>query len=93
MAKKFEIKPNTGALFKNNDKQSDNSPDYKGEGHIEGAGEIWINAWLKESKNGVKYFSFSFKPKDVARKPGSGGARPSVRDELADEIPFSPEVR
>ena len=74
MAKKFEIKPNTGALFRNNDKQSENSPDYKGEGHIDGAGEIWINAWLKESKSGIKYFSFSVKPKQ--ERAANQGSRP-----------------
>jgi hypothetical protein len=35
-----------------------------------------------------KYLSLALKPKEQARKPGPGGARPSLKDKLEDEIPF-----
>lgn len=60
----YEIKDNTGSLFKNDRKASDTHPDYNGSAKIAGV-EYWISAWLKEGKDGgKKFFSFSFKPKE-----------------------------
>jgi uncharacterized protein (DUF736 family) len=78
-----------GALFKNDDKQGDKSPDYRGELNVGGT-EYWLSAWLRTSKKSDrKYFSLAVKPKEQRqRSAGPGGARPSLKDELADEIPF-----
>lgn len=59
MADKFEIKPNTGNIFKNDKKGNDKAPDYKGTVNIEGK-ELEIALWVKEGKKG-KYFSVAFK--------------------------------
>ena len=53
---------NTGALFKA-DKKSDKHPDYTGNCEINGV-HIWMSAWIKTSKNGQKFMSFSFNPKE-----------------------------
>ena len=53
---------NTGALFKA-DKKSDRHPDYTGNCEINGV-HIWMSAWTKTSKNGQKFMSFSFNPKE-----------------------------
>ena len=53
---------NTGALFKA-DKKSDKHPDYTGNCEINGV-HIWMSAWTKTSKNGQKFMSFSFNPKE-----------------------------
>ena len=55
----METKQNTGAIFKNNNKTKDTQPDYRGKVNVEGK-ELEISLWLKESKQGVKYFSASF---------------------------------
>jgi hypothetical protein len=85
---KFVLKPGYGQLFRNTDKQTETDRDYKGEAHVEGFGEVWISGWKKTTKNGDPFLSLSIKPKEAVRKPGSGGARPSLKDELADEVPF-----
>lgn len=54
---------NRGVLFKNNDKETDNHPDYKGHGNLDGV-DCWLSAWIKESKAGEKYMSLSMKPKE-----------------------------
>jgi hypothetical protein len=78
----FELKPGQGSLFKNDDKQGENSPDYKGSINVDGT-EFWLNAWIKTSKKGSKYMSLSVKPK-VEKVDRS---RP-LREELNDEIAF-----
>ena len=49
---------NSGALFKNTEKQTDNHPDYKGQINVAGT-DYWISSWLKTSSKGVKYMSLS----------------------------------
>jgi hypothetical protein len=60
--KKFDDS-NRGALFKNNRKDGDASPDYRGEINVGGV-EHWINGWIKQSKKGEKYMSLSVRAKD-----------------------------
>lgn len=57
----------SGALFKNDKKETEKHPDYKGSCEIEGT-EYWVSSWLNESKNGRKYLSLKFSPKDGAPK-------------------------
>lgn len=78
----YELKPNTGSLFKNDEKESENHPDYKGQALINGV-PMWISAWIKETKEGKKFFSFSFREKTAKPQPvkESGPFKP-------DSIPF-----
>lgn len=57
-----EQKDMTGVLFRNDRKTQPNHPEYTGNCTIDGK-PFWINAWLKEGKNG-KFFSFSFRARD-----------------------------
>lgn len=59
---------NHGVLFRARDKKSDKSPDYTGSAEVDGV-EYRMSAWVKESKQGLKFFSISFTPKDEARQP------------------------
>ncbi len=52
----MQQKNNTGAIFKNDFKEKDSHPDYRGKVIIDGA-EKEIALWLNESKKGTKYFS------------------------------------
>jgi hypothetical protein len=59
----YEQKNDSGSLFRNDRRESDSHPEYRGDGIVNGEA-VWINAWVKESKKtGKKFFSLSFKPK------------------------------
>lgn len=60
----FTHKPNSGALFRNKKHEKDTHAEYTGEALIEGV-EMWLSAWVNETKSGEKYFSIKFKPKDA----------------------------
>jgi uncharacterized protein (DUF736 family) len=55
----MEQKNDSGALFKNDKKATDNHPDYTGKAIIEGQ-QYNLSAWVKTSKTGTKYMSLSF---------------------------------
>lgn len=78
---------NRGALFKNEDKQQDNHPDYRGNVNVDGK-EFWLDAWIRTSKAGKKYMSLSIKPKLQSDRgsPPTGG-RSDQRKPLNDEWP------
>ena len=53
-------KINTGVLFKNNKKESEKHPDYKGEVNVDG--QIYeLAMWSRTSQNGTDYFSVAIK--------------------------------
>lgn len=84
----YEPKDLTGSLFKNDRKESDNHPDYKGSVLIDGV-EYWQSAWIKTDRNGNKYMSQSFKPKDADQRGSYARqepARAATYDD--DEVPF-----
>ena len=73
----------SGALFKNDKKETDKHPDYKGSCEIEGT-EYWLSAWLNTSGKGVKYLSLKFSPKDGEKQ----AAPKHVADDDFDDAPF-----
>ena len=82
----FEQKDNSGALFKNKRKETDTQPDYNGTAMIGGV-EYYMNAWLKESKAGEKYFSFSFKQKNEAGRSAVAAAREILQPGKQEALP------
>lgn len=72
---------NSGALFKNDKKESEKHPDYKGSINVDGT-DYWLSAWLKTSKQGTKFMSLSVSPKDA--KPAK--SKPQADD--FDDAPF-----
>ena len=58
---------NSGALFRNDKKETEKHPDYKGSLNVDGT-DYWLSAWLKESKEGKKFMSLSVQPKDGQAK-------------------------
>ena len=87
----METKQNTGAIFKNNNKTKDTQPDYRGKVNVEGK-ELEISLWLKESKQGVKYFSASFqepyvKPAAPMSETMSNNIAASIEQTIND-LPF-----
>jgi hypothetical protein len=69
-----------GVLFKNDRKDSDRHPDYKGNAEVDGV-HYWLSAWIKDGKSG-KFMSLAFTP-----KTDTGEQRP-VRTPAHTETPF-----
>ena len=83
----YEPKPGSFSLFKNDRKEKDSHPDYKGDGLALDGTPVWVSAWLKEGKNG-KFMSCSMQAKQAQEsKP-----RQSKADNFDDsgDIPFNP---
>jgi hypothetical protein len=85
----YELKDGQGSLFKNDRKESENHPDYRGEINVDGQ-LYWLSAWIKEGKKG-KFMSLSAKPKDDI---GSNSKPPKEKlpgnmQDMDDEIPFA----
>jgi len=78
---------NEAVLFPNEDKQSERSPDFKGQGKIDSQ-HYWVSAWKKTSRDGTKkYLSLSFKPKQA--KDIKGAVQQAAQDnDLNDDIPW-----
>jgi len=81
----FQMKPGSGSLFKNDRKDGDNAPDYKGSIVDPEGNEFWLNGWRKTSTRGVTYLSLSMKPKTDAPAQNKPSATPA---EMSDQIPF-----
>jgi uncharacterized protein (DUF736 family) len=55
-----------GVLFKNERKEKDTHPDYKGSAEVGGV-EYWLSSWIKVGKGGAKFMSLSFTAKEEAK--------------------------
>lgn len=74
----------SGVLFKNDRKEKDSHPDYKGSINV-GGQEFWLSAWIKTGAKG-KFMSLSAKAKEDAPKQEQKGKKSARRDD--DEAPF-----
>ena len=83
-------KTNKGAFFKNDDKESDTHPDYKGSLNVGGV-EYWIDGWINTADSGRKYMSLKVKPTEKkASNQKSNEQKPASRSRRDDydEPPF-----
>ena len=86
----METRINTGAIFKNDNKKTDNHPDYKGKVNVNGK-EMEVALWMKTSAKGVKFFSVSFSEPFVKSETQINGTlkQPSyVSLDAKDDLPF-----
>jgi uncharacterized protein (DUF736 family) len=81
----METKTNTGAIFKNDKKQKETHPDYRGKINVEGK-ELEIALWLKESAKGMKYFSVSISEPYTPEQPAQREQAPIKTND--DDLPF-----
>jgi len=84
----YENKPNTGAMFKNENKTTDKHPDYTGVYYNEKAEKMSAAMWLNESGKGVKYFSFQ--ASEWREKSEKATEAPAAQSTPAtdDDLPF-----
>ena len=86
--------PNSGTLGKNQrQRPNTKDPGYSGACEIEGV-DYWISGWVKDGREGSKFFSLAFKRKDAPKTPAPAPAAPaaSATPEAApyedEEVPF-----
>jgi uncharacterized protein (DUF736 family) len=72
---------NSGVLFRNDRKQSENSPDYSGALNVGGT-EFQLSGWIKTSKNGTKFMSLAI------REPSATTSKPADQKAHDDEVAF-----
>lgn len=79
-----QARDNSGVLFKNDKKETEKHPDYKGSILINGT-DYWLSAWIKEGKSG-KFMGLAVSPKEAqqqAPKPASKRV-----EDMDDSVPF-----
>jgi hypothetical protein len=64
---------NAGVLFKNDNKQSDEHADYRGEVNAAGV-DYWLDGYVRTSKKGVKFIAFRLKLKQHDSAAGASEA-------------------
>ena len=78
---------NRWTLNKNDRKEKDTHPDYKGSLNVDGV-DYWIDGWIKDGANG-KFISGALKPKEARSGAQPAQAQAASRfDDLDEETPF-----
>ncbi len=83
----YEIKPNTGSIFKNFKKQTEKQPDFRGECLINGVA-MWVSAWKNADKNNNAWFSLAFSKKEEKPVDKHTEAKANAFQPVDDDIPF-----
>tara|TARA_Y100000034_G_C6908939_1_gene422718 strand:- start:2348 stop:2620 length:273 start_codon:yes stop_codon:yes gene_type:complete len=83
---------NSGALFKNNKRRNENSPNYTGESnvvcpHCGCATDYWLSAWIKTMRGKTeKFMSLAFTSKDEQKQ--NQKSEQKFDNDFDDDIPF-----
>jgi hypothetical protein len=80
----MEKKDNSGVLFKNDKKESEKHPDYKGNITV-GGQDYWLSAWIKEGKSG-KFMGLAVSPKEEYKPKTSERSKTTNFDD--SDLPF-----
>lgn len=91
----YTKRPGDFSLWKNDRKTDQKHPDYKGDGVSPDGEECWINAWVKETKTGKKFFSISIQRKGFDASQPQLESPPLQQQKLGlsqqqveDDLPF-----
>jgi len=91
----YEARDNTGTLWKNDRRTTDNHPNAKGDCLIDGKW-YWVSAWTKRKQDGSPFQSLSFTPKDdrPAQQPTDQRMDADNRASMAAQAPsdFDSEI-
>jgi uncharacterized protein (DUF736 family) len=81
---------NRGVLFRNDKKETEKHPDFTGSIDVGGV-DHYLSGWIKESKQGKKFFSLSVKAKQETAQKAVQAAKQqfSPQDDFEDDIPFN----
>ena len=79
----YEMRNNSGSMFKNQRKEKDTHPDMAGEIMVDGK-VYWLNGWRKIDKNGNPWYSVSVNEKKDRPQDGQTRSAPNTDD----TIPF-----
>jgi hypothetical protein len=77
---------NRWTLDKNDRKEKETHPDYKGSLNVDGV-DYWLDGWIKESANG-KFISGTIKPKGAANGRPAPQQPAAFDTDLDDDVPF-----
>ena len=82
----YEPKPGQGSIFKNDKKEQEKHPDYKGSLVTPDGQECWVAMWVKRPEGKAPFFSVSLQLKEV--KPAEPA--PIVHEAVVvkDDLPF-----
>jgi hypothetical protein len=79
---------NSGTLGKNQRREKDSHPTHTGQCTVDGK-RFWISAWVKDGRDGSKFFSLAFKPMEQRQeKAPPRQPDPPPPSDFDDEIPF-----
>ena len=97
MSEPRKVRDNSGAIWRNRKKKTENHPDMTGEATI-GGKSYWVSGWTRESAQGNKYLSLAFKgkapkpdyvaPKSTAQIGGHQEREPGSDDEKQEDMPW-----
>lgn len=59
----YQQKDNSGAIFKNDDKQQDTHADYRGSAVVDGV-DYFVDVWVNTAESGRRYMSLRLKRKE-----------------------------
>lgn len=80
--------PDSGALFKNNFKDNERKPDFKGDGMFNGVA-FEVAAWERKDKNGNTFYSLKFsEPFKKEVNEQSNTKQSFTITETEDPLPF-----
>jgi len=80
---------NKGAIWKNEKRETDKHPHFKGNANIDGV-EYWVSAWKRDENAKPKSpaLKFSFERKDETHAKGMESAKAAADPLDSEEIPF-----
>ena len=84
----YEHKDGSFTLFKNDKKETENQPDYKGQGKDLDGNEIWVSAWIKTPNGGGKFMSCSIQLKQSKSETKPGANVPQHEYDDGQSDPF-----
>lgn len=84
----FEQKPGQGSLFKNDKKTTEKHPDYTGNWTNANGDKCNVAAWLKTSKNGVKFMSLNIETEPYNQDPKSPADSFYDNSGADEDVPF-----
>ena len=78
-----QTRDNSGVLFRNDKRENEKAPNYKGNITV-GGQDYWLSAWIKEGKSG-KFMGLAVSPKEDYQ-PKQAPKKASFEDD--SDLPF-----